>query len=139
MDVLITPIERRGRPGPCRVLPFSLCQKTVGARFCGRARRLRETLHTMVQPQYIRLSVFPTTTHHGIKIRLLKARVAPVPRSVVMPLTLAPDRASFVVRPASLMDERRVLGQRAMADARSEESLVGKDGRSWWRSGGSEE
>src|SRR3546814_15138714 len=44
MDVLITPIERRGRPGPCRVLPFSLCQKTVGARFCGRARRLRETL-----------------------------------------------------------------------------------------------
>src|SRR3546814_16802748 len=42
MDVLITPIERRGRPGPCRVLPFSLCQKTVGARFCGRARRLRE-------------------------------------------------------------------------------------------------
>src|SRR3546814_1881606 len=24
MDVLITPIERRGRPGPCRVLPFSL-------------------------------------------------------------------------------------------------------------------
>src|SRR3546814_10342208 len=89
MDVLITPIERRGRPGPCRVLPFSLCQKTVGARFCGRARRLRETLHTMVQPQYIRLSVFPTHTHHGIKIRLLKARVAPVPRSVVMPLPLA--------------------------------------------------
>src|SRR3546814_9727042 len=26
MDVLITPIERRGRPGPCGVLPFSLCQ-----------------------------------------------------------------------------------------------------------------
>src|SRR3546814_4899500 len=72
---------------------------------------------TMVQPQYIRLSVFPTHTHHGIKIRLLKARVAPVPRSVVMPLPLAPDRASFVVRPASLLDERRVLGTRDMVDA----------------------
>src|SRR3546814_2660662 len=71
----------------------------------------------MVQAQYIRLSVFPTHTHHGIKIRLLKARVAPVPRSVVMPLPLAPDRASFVVRPASLLDERRVLGTRAMVDA----------------------
>src|SRR3546814_19980595 len=71
----------------------------------------------MVQPQYIRLSVFPTHTHHGIKIRLLKARVAPVPRSVVMPLPLAPDRASFVVRPASLLDERRVLGTRDMVDA----------------------
>src|SRR3546814_9854943 len=109
MDVLITPIERRGRPGPCRVLPFSLCQKTVGARFCGRARRLRETLHTMVQPQYIRLSVFPTHTHHGIKIRLLKARVAPVPRSVVMQLPLAPARASFVVTSEEHTSELQTL------------------------------
>src|SRR3546814_10677731 len=32
-------------------------------------------------------------------------------------LPLAPDRASFVVRPASLLDERRVLGTRDMVDA----------------------